>query len=228
MNPTGFAAQHISGQPITPEMQERYQRDRAHQMQIRQQQIHAQQQQNMANSMSPNHGMSPMHMNPHTPNLQHLAAQNQGLNQQTIRAYQTQQQDFIHRQMNGGGMPNPMMASATPNPHGRAMPPQPPHPGAGGSLTPQQQRLQQQQHATARIQYTYQNNIYNNYMKQLIQQYGSEATIPPEQVQAARQRAAMAARNAVVQKQNQMRQQQHQQQQQMMAAQMAGGMGGGM
>ncbi|KAL8690951.1 MAG: hypothetical protein Q9224_004284, partial [Gallowayella concinna] len=198
MNTSTFAAQHISGQPMTPEMQERYQRDRAHQMQIRQQQMHAQQQ-NMASNLSPNHGMSPMHMPPATPNLQHLAAQNQGVHQQTLRAYQAHQQEMMHRQMNGGGIANPMMGSATPNPHGRPMPPQPPHPGAGagGPLTAQQQRVQQQQHTAARMQMTYQTNFFNGIMKQLIQQHGSEETIPADQIQQARQRATMAARHAM-------------------------------
>ncbi|KAI4247222.1 MAG: hypothetical protein L6R40_001565 [Gallowayella cf. fulva] len=232
MNTTGFAAQHINGQPITPEMQERYQRERVHQMHIRQQQMHAQQQPNMANSMSPNHGMSPMHMAPQTPNLQHLAAQNQGMSQQAFRAYQAHQQDLLHRQMNGGGVSNQMMPSVTPNPHGRPMPPQP-HPGGGGPMTPQQQRQQQSQQAAAQMQMAFQANFYSNLMKQLIQQYGSEAAVPPEQIHHARQRAILAARQAIQAKQQQMQQrrqqqQQQQQQQQMMAAQMAGGMGGGM
>ncbi|KAL8729395.1 MAG: hypothetical protein Q9166_004788 [cf. Caloplaca sp. 2 TL-2023] len=228
MNATGFAAQHINGQPITPEMQDRYRRERAHQMQIQQQQIHAQQQHNLMNNMSPNHGMSPMHMPPQTPNLQHLAAQNQGMSQQNIRAYQAYQQEH-HRQMNAGGMPNQMITSATPNPHGRPMPPQPPHPAVGGApLTPQQLRAQQQQQHAARMQMQFTNQAYSSMMEKLIQQYGSREAVPHEASQQARQKATFMAKNAMMQKQQQMNQmrQAQAQQQQMMAAQMAGGMGG--
>ncbi|CAL8574716.1 hypothetical protein XPA_000670 [Xanthoria parietina] len=214
---SGIAAQHINGQPITPEMQEQY--HRARQLHIQQQQARAiqqHQQQNMANGMSPNHGMAPMHMPPQTPNLQHLAAQNQH-----VRAYQVQQAEH-HRQMNGNGGPNQMqMPVGTPNPYGRPMPPQPPHPSAPvGNPSPQQQQLRAQQSHAARMQMAYQQRAFADCMKPLMQQYGSQAAVPPELLHDARQKAVMMAKGAMVQ-------QQRQHQAQMMAAQRAGAMAGG-
>ncbi|KAL8776537.1 MAG: hypothetical protein Q9213_008232 [Squamulea squamosa] len=230
MNSSAMAGQHLNSQPMTAEMHEQFQRQQTHQMQIQRRQMYALQQQNMANSMSPNHGMSPMHMPPQNPNLQHLAAQNQGINQQTLRAYQAQQSEH-HRQMNGAGGPSPMqMPAGTPNPYGRPMPPQPSHqPGPVGNTQNQHQQQQlraqqqQQQQQVARMQMVLTNSAYQNLMKQLTQQYGSEAAIPPEVIQQARHKANVMARNNLAQKQHQMRQQQ----QQIMAAQMAGGIAGG-
>ncbi|KAL8767642.1 MAG: hypothetical protein Q9209_005901 [Squamulea sp. 1 TL-2023] len=228
MTSSAIAGQHLNSQPMTAEMQEQFTRQQAHQMQIQRRQMHALQQQTMANSMSPNHGMSPMHMPPQNPNLQHLAAQNQGINQQTLRAYQAQQSEH-HRQMNGAGGPNTMQIPVgTPNPYGRPMPPQPSHQAApvGNAQNQHQQQLraqQQQQQQVARMQMVLTNSAYQNLMKQLTQQYGSETAIPTDVIQQARHRANVMARNNLAQKQQQMRQQQ----QQIMAAQMAGGMAGG-
>ncbi|KAL8931301.1 MAG: hypothetical protein Q9211_007073, partial [Gyalolechia sp. 1 TL-2023] len=95
MNSNGIAAQHINMQHLTPEQAQHYERYKLQQHQ-RQAQVYLQHQQNMASGMSPNHGMSPMHMPAQNPNLQHLAAQNQ----QNLRHHQAQQQEY-HRQMNG-------------------------------------------------------------------------------------------------------------------------------
>ncbi|KAL8719611.1 MAG: hypothetical protein Q9225_003412, partial [Loekoesia sp. 1 TL-2023] len=217
MNANGIAAQHINMQHLTPEQAQQIERYKLQQHQYRQAFL---QQQSMANGMSTNHGMSPMHI-PQNPNLQHLAAQNQ----QSLRNYQAQQQEY-HRQMNGagsGGGPNQMMTSATPNPHARPMPPQPPHPSAGGLQSAQHMQLQQQQQAIAARQRAapfqmpaLPQQAFNSYMKQLVQEYGMEANIPPEKISEAKQKAAALAKNFA--RQNQLRQQQ----QQMMAAQMAG------
>ena len=208
-NGSGMAGHHIGGQPFTPELY------RAHQ--IRQQQVHVLQQQNLANNMSPNHGMSPMHMPPQTPNLQHLAAQNQGISQQTIRAYQAQQSEY-HRQMNGAGGPNQMhMPSPTPNPHGRPMPPQPPHPSAPVGNASSQRQLQQRAQE-AQMQMALTNSAFTDLMKTLAQQYGSEAAVPPQVVQQAKQKATIVGKNAMLRRQ----------QQRIMTARMAGGMGGAM
>ncbi|KAL8904490.1 MAG: hypothetical protein Q9171_007024 [Xanthocarpia ochracea] len=217
-NSSGMAGHHMGGQPNASELYDRYQREQRAAHQIRQQQFQVLQQQNLANNMSPNHGMSPMHMAPQTPNLQHLAAQNQGISQQTLRAYQARQSEY-HRQMNGAGGPNQMhMPSPTPNPHGRPMPPQPPHPSAPvGNASSQgqlQQRAQAQQHQEAQMQMALYNRAFTGLMKTLAEQYGAEAAVPPEAEQAARQKAVAMAKSETLKRQQQR------------IMRMAGGMGG--
>ncbi|KAL8992058.1 MAG: hypothetical protein Q9188_007665, partial [Gyalolechia gomerana] len=213
-------------QHLSPEQAQHLERIKLHQQQQqRQAQAFLQHQNNMANGMSPNHGMSPMHMPPQNPNLQHLAAQNH----QNLRQYQAQQQEY-HRHMNGGanGAPNldQMQASATTNPHARPMPPQPPHPAAGGGAAPSAQQIHQHQQAVpnrqrlAALQSAH-NRVYESIMKTLAQEYGSPANIPQEKIVEARNRAVLTAKNMVAS------QQQHFRQQQMrVAAQLAGQHGG--
>ncbi|KAI4181077.1 MAG: hypothetical protein L6R41_006830 [Letrouitia leprolyta] len=241
MNANGIAAQHINMHNLTPEQAHQLERFKQ-QQQHQQRQAFLQQQHNMANGMSPNHGMSPMHMPPQNPNLQHLAAQNQ----QNIRHYQAQQQEY-HRQMNGGGAtandtPNPnthMLTSAVPNPHARPMPPQPPHPsstggggppgaggpGGGGGPSPQHIQHQQQMIANrqrmATMQMELTNRAYQSYMKGLMQEFGNN--VPQEKMAEARQKASLQATQMIARQQ----QQQRYRQQQILAAHMAGQGGGG-
>ncbi|KAL8931420.1 MAG: hypothetical protein Q9216_007207, partial [Gyalolechia sp. 2 TL-2023] len=96
MNPNGIPAQHINMQHLTLEQAQHLERTKLYHQRQAQAQALMQHQHNMNNGMSPNHGMSPMHMPPQHPSLQHLAAQNQP----NFRQYQAQQQEY-HRQMNG-------------------------------------------------------------------------------------------------------------------------------
>ncbi|KAL8757340.1 MAG: hypothetical protein Q9184_004239, partial [Pyrenodesmia sp. 2 TL-2023] len=193
MNANGIAAQHLNMGALTPEQARNIQQHKAEQ----QRRANMLYQQNMASNMSANNGMSPMHMGAQNASLQHYAAQNQ-----QIRNYHAQQQEYA-RAMNGGGMANQMMPSATPNPHARPMPPQPPH------RPPQQ--MSQQQSKMAQMQTGYQNQAYQGLIRQLIQQYGALEHIPPERLNEAKGRAIHLAKQQIM-KQAAQRQQQMMQQ----------------
>ncbi|KAI4237449.1 MAG: hypothetical protein LQ352_007939, partial [Teloschistes flavicans] len=226
-----IASQHLNAQPLTPEQMASIQNQRAEQhFHIRSQQMAEQQRNMLANGMSPSsaaavpHGMSPMppHMALHTqqlqnPNLHHMAAQNAAHqnaahNQNpTLRAYQSQQQQYLQRQMAAQSQsPNPSQANGFPtsasppntNPNGRPMPPQPLHPnhssqnsqpqpnGQHQQMTPQQQAAAQQRATLQRCQ----TQVYTSLMRKLAAQYGSIQAVPPEKDAEARQTAANAAK----------------------------------
>ncbi|KAI4170128.1 MAG: hypothetical protein LQ348_007168, partial [Seirophora lacunosa] len=215
LSANGMAAQHLNINQMTPEQARSVQ-----QYQIDQRRIaHHRQQEAMAANMSGNPGMSPMPMGgPQNPNLKHLAAQNQI----QMRNYQAQQQEYA-RQLNGAGL----MSSATPNPHARAMPPQPPHRVQNGQQQPQPQQQQQaqpamtQQQQATRMQIGYSQRAMQVYFKALCQQYGGPDNIPPEKMNEARSRATQTGKNEVLKF---LQGKQHQQQ--MMQAQMAAAGGG--
>ncbi|KAL8764669.1 MAG: hypothetical protein Q9194_006900, partial [Teloschistes cf. exilis] len=260
-----IAAQHLNGQQLSPEQLALINNQRAEQQfHIRQQQMAEQQRNMVVNGISPSsaaavtHGMSPMshpmalhNQQLQNPNLQHLAAQNAAHqnavnhSSQTIRAYQSQQQQYLQRAMAAHSQsPNPNQGNGLPistsppntNPNNRPMPPQPPHPnqlsqnpqlqpnGQQQQMTPQQYAASQQaaqQASRERIelqQQRYFTRAFDNFKAQLEEQYGNIQAVPPEKLAEAKQKAFTNTKNLMFR-------QMHSHQQAVAAAR-AGGQGG--
>ncbi|KAL8965958.1 MAG: hypothetical protein Q9183_003598, partial [Haloplaca sp. 2 TL-2023] len=218
MNGNGAGFHHMGGQQVTPE-QVALERSRQHQQALFNQRQLAAGQGQASNGPTAN-GMSPMHMpgnaNHQNASLQHLAAHNHS-QQQSLRAYQAQQQEYVQHRLQNSPMNNNPNAppsfvpnSSPPNPHNRPMPPQP------AQHRPQQMQMNQ---ALQQQLKQLQQQALNNFFSQLVQTYGSVEAIPPEKQAEARQQAVVAARRV-------MGQRQRQQMQNMAAASAGQGQGG--